>query len=169
VVIPARTIPESWKMKHSYANGWDTLFISQSVEAESSTLAQPSRQKDYYPYSIPGYVPPNYPIRHRTMAVLAYGPGDANSISYSVWAGDSGMPQFIAIADELLWYGFVGAGGVGPNGYPVSHGGGLLSWETLVNKMILDSDEDAISRGLGDISEPTGYTVVIANDILDKL
>lgn len=167
----ARTIPYSWKMTYGYANRqWDTLFVCQSHEAESATLAQPAPQHDFYQ----DWVPPNYPLRHRSMVVRLGTPSTADSVYYRVWPGDSGMPKFIGIGNELFWAGFCAGGGAGPDAYPRPHNGGYLSWDDLVNQMILDSDADAISRAIvtptnSSMTTPTGYTILPAVDVLELL
>lgn len=155
-----RTIPNDFRTAFS-GRPWDSLFISQSVEAESDSRLQPARQKDYYPYNQAGYNPaadhPNYPWRHRTMCTITnYGTG----LNYFPWAGDSGMPTFVGLGTELLWSGFTGGGGAGPNAYPVIQDEVSITWEDLANQMIAVADANAIARG--GLVSPTGKTITVA-------
>jgi hypothetical protein len=171
----ARTIPNHFKFTGSYG-AWDNLFVTQSSEAEAVLSIGTQRQPRLWsPYNDPGYsfatshtFHPQYPTYHRTMAVPnAWFSGYGQQFLYHLWGGDSGMPLFYAYGTELLWAGFAGGGGVGPNGYPTVTEGVTITWEDLVSAMIDDSDDDAIARGY--LSSRTGRRCVFANEVPDML
>lgn len=164
-VIPVRCIPNHEKFKNKNDYIWDVLFVSQSYEMNSDTPTQSTEQKNYYG----NFIPTNYPLRHRSMCCLYNDFANITNLYYRVWGGDSGMPLFYAYKKELLFSGFVPGGGVGPTSFPVVREGVTITWEELMNQMISDADEDAITRGLGNMSEPTGYTISLANEIPDKI
>lgn len=152
-VIPMRCIPNDPKFKSSYET-WDGLFVSQSIELDSPTPTDFGEQAIYYPG---GYYPPSdFPRRHRSMCCLPW--SSDPKVGYHCWGGDSGMPLLYGYGSELLFAGFAGGGGLGANNYPQVQSGVTITWEALINAMILLSDTNA---GIS----PTGYTVTLASEI----
>lgn len=152
-VIPMRCIPNDPKFKSSYGT-WDGLFVSQSIETDSPTPTEFGEQSINYPG---GYYPPaDFPRRHRSMCCLPW--SSDPKVGYQCWGGDSGMPLLYGYGSELLFAGFAGGGGIGANNYPKVQSGVTITWEALINAMILLSDTNA---GIS----PTGYTVTLASEI----
>lgn len=162
-VIPVRTIPNNFKFTWEYG-AWPALFISQSIELDSPTPTQFGEQVNWYPTSGP-FPATNYPRRHRSMCTSWASP----KVSYNVWGGDSGMPLFYGYGTELLWAGFCGGGGSGPTQYPTIRSGVTITWEDLVSALIDGADDDAIARGIGDLTERTEYRCQFADEIPDLL
>lgn len=155
-----RIIPHNFKRFFTSGNSYDRLFVSQSMENESNSAADAAAKYHYYPFNQPDYSPalyhPNYPSRQRTMCVGWTGYPD---LKYWTWAGDSGQPAFLAAGTELLWAGFSGGGGSGPDLYPVMQDGVSIVFEDLANQMIADSDAAAITAG--GLVSATGKTVTV--------
>ena len=152
-VIPMRCIPNDSKFKSGYAV-WDALFISQSIELDSPTPTVFGEQATHH---WNGYSPPSaYPRRHRSMCCLAW--SNDPKVGYLPWGGDSGMPLLYGYGNELLFAGFASGGGWGATRFPITQSDVTITWEDLINAMILLADADA---GIS----PTGYTVTLASEI----
>lgn len=72
------------------------------------------------------------------------------------------MPLFYGVGGELLLAGFVMGGGAGANFYVKNSAAFGYTWEQLINELIRLSD---IHAGIA----PTGYTISVANDVVDLL
>lgn len=126
---------------------------------EYPTPTYPPLYGQPWPYNYPRYnqmMATFYAGSVRASAGVITGPG----FSYGYWNGDSGTPKFILIDGELLFYGMVS----GTSFYKDLAG---QSPEDYLNQAITDVDAAAVTAGL--LDSPTGYTVNIANDKLEKL
>lgn len=109
-------------------------------------------------------VPANPEESHRAMVYLSPAsivlppPPYENNMQYSIYAGDSGTPILTVVNGEIMFFGLVGADiSYMLNGdYPPS---GML-WETYLNRLIEQADDNAIA--MGRMAQRTGYTVTVA-------
>lgn len=77
-----------------------------------------------------------------------------NNMTYSVYPGDSGTPILDIINGEVMFYGLI------DGGYAYMPKDNIMSWETYLNRLIEQADDNAIA--MGRMAQRTGYTVTVA-------
>lgn len=110
-------------------------------------------------------VPENPEESHRAMVHLLRKyriPPHENNMQYSIYQGDSGTPMLTVVNGEIMFYGVIvgfGATSVSymPNGDYLPSG---MLWETYLNRLIEQADDNAIA--MGRMAQRTGYTVTVA-------
>jgi hypothetical protein len=96
---------------------------------------------------------------HRAMVWLTNRAAHKNNMQYLVYPGDSGTPILTIINGEVMLYGIISA----HSAYMPKDN--IMSWETYLNRMIEQADDNAIA--MGRMAQRTGYTVTVApNPIL---
>jgi hypothetical protein len=101
-------------------------------------------------------VPENPDESHRAMVhlIYRYGENTFNNMRYSVYQGDSGTPILTIINGEVMFHGVFS----GRSAYMQQNN--EMSWETYLNRMIEQADDNAIA--MGRMAQRTGYTVTVA-------
>lgn len=101
-------------------------------------------------------VPENPDESHRAMVHLIYRHGENtfNNMRYPVYQGDSGTPILTIINGEVMFHGVFS----GRSAYMQQNN--EMSWETYLNRMIEQADDNAIA--MGRMAQRTGYTVTVA-------